>query len=498
MSEKLSTAVTQDESVTDTSEFDNVLYFIKENEQIIDPDSTIDGAKIVRKLDLIILPLLCCIYFLQFLDKSLLNYAAAMGIKKVLDNHGVGNNQFANLSTMFYASYIFGEPIMSYILQRYPLGKSLGVCIVLWGVVVTCHSACSSYASLMIVRTLLGIFESSSAVGLITISGMYYNKRQQVARMGIWSVMAGTATIFGGLLSFAFQHIHVQKFKSWQILFLVIGLITIAFGFFVMVYLPDNIDTVWFLNKQEKLYILNHTVRPNQTGTKSSKFKWKHIKELLILDKFTWLYFLLTICSQIVTGAIGTFSVTITLSFGFDSYQSALLQLPISALIIIIILTATQLVSQFGHITYIIISMFIPTIVGAIVLIISPNKIGNIMALYLLYSGSSVITLIYSWTSVNTAGTSKKIFRSGMIMIAFSIACIIGPQLFQNYSAPKYHPAKIVILITQCMCIPITWLIGWMCQQENSKRDQIKDQMPENFEFFDLTDLENSQFRYSY
>ena len=175
-----------------------------------------------------------------------------------------------------------------------------------------------------------------------------------------------------------------------------------------MVYLPDNIDTVWFLNKQEKLYILNHTVRPNQTGTKSSKFKWKHIKELLMLDKFTWLYFLLTICSQIVTGAIGTFSVTITLSFGFDSYQSALLQLPIGALIIIIILTATQLVSQFGHITYIIISMFIPTIVGAIVLIISPNKIGNIMALYLLYSGSSVITLIYSWTSVNTAGTSKR------------------------------------------------------------------------------------------
>ena len=143
------------------------------------------------------------------------------------------------------------------------------------------------------------------------------------------------------------------------------------FWVFVMVYLPDNIDTVWFLNKQEKLYILNHTVRPNQTGTKSSKFKWKHIKELLILDKFTWLYFLLTICSQIVTGAIGTFSVTITLSFGFDSYQSALLQLPIGALIIIIILTATQLVSQFGHITYIIISMFIPTIVGAIVLIIS-------------------------------------------------------------------------------------------------------------------------------
>lgn len=64
MSEKLSTAVTQDESVTDTSEFDNVLYFIKENEQIIDPDSTIDGAKIVRKLTSS--SFRCCVVYISY------------------------------------------------------------------------------------------------------------------------------------------------------------------------------------------------------------------------------------------------------------------------------------------------------------------------------------------------------------------------------------------------------------------------------------------------
>lgn len=51
--------------------------------------------------------------------------------------------------------------------------------------------------------------------------------------MGIWSVMAGTATMVGALLSFGFQHIKTTRFTSWQILFLVIGLITIAFGIFV-------------------------------------------------------------------------------------------------------------------------------------------------------------------------------------------------------------------------------------------------------------------------
>ncbi|KAG7660997.1 uncharacterized protein J8A68_005517 [[Candida] subhashii] len=494
MSESGEKAISDHESYDSTlmDDYDNALKFINQhqNQQL----TNIDPAKVTRKLDLVILPLLCCIYFLQFLDKTLLNYAAAMGIKANL----VGN-QFANLSTIFYASYIFGEPIIAYCLQKFPLSKALGTFIILWGIVVACHSACTTYASLMVVRTLLGIFESSSAVGLIIISGMYYTKPQQAARMGIWSVMAGAATIVGGLLSFGFQHVTTVRFKSWQILFLVIGIITVVFGVVVLFVLPDNVHTAWFLNEEEKLQVLE-VVRENQTGTKTSKFKKEQIKELLFKDKFTWVYFLLTICSQIVTGAIGTFSVTITLSFGFDNYQSALLQLPVGALIIIIILTVTQLVSHYGHIAYIATSMFIPTIIGAIVLLCNPNRVGNLMAMYLLYSGSSVITLIYAWISANTAGTSKKFFRSAMTMIGFSIACIIGPQLFQAYSAPGYHPAKIVILVTQCVCVPLTLGLGWMLKKENDKRDgeEKKGELPENYEFLDMTDIQNRNFRYTH
>ncbi|KAI5962383.1 uncharacterized protein KGF55_003459 [Candida pseudojiufengensis] len=475
-----------EKQISSSESYDDALEFIKQDHNQIE----IDNHKIVKKLDFIILPILCGIYLLQYLDKLLLNYAAAMGIKQNLKG-----NEFANLSTIFYAAYIFGVPIVSYFLQKFPLGKCLGIFIICWGIVVTCHSASKSYTSLMIVRTLLGIFESSSAVGLIIISGMYYTKRQQVARMGIWSTMAGIGSILGGLLSFAFQHIKTNKFQSWQILFLVMGLITIVFGVVVVFILPDNVHTCWFLNDGEKLYILNNVVRINQTGTKSSKFKKEQIWELFY-DKFTWLHVLVTLCSQIVTGAIGTFGVTITLTFGFNNYQSALLQMPIGGLVVIIIFVTTQLVSKFGNHTLFMASMFFPSIVGAIVLIISPNKVGNLLALYLLYSGSSSITLIYAWIGANTAGTSKKFIRSSMIMISFSIACIIGPQLFQAYSAPDYHPAKITILVTQCLSVPITLLIGYLYKKENAMRDMEVDEN-EN-EFLDLTDIENRSFRYIY
>ena len=40
------------------------------------------------------------------------------------------------------------------------LGVYLGVNIVIWGLVLASHAACTSFAGLAIARTLLGIFES--------------------------------------------------------------------------------------------------------------------------------------------------------------------------------------------------------------------------------------------------------------------------------------------------------------------------------------------------
>ncbi|KAH3674680.1 hypothetical protein WICMUC_003096 [Wickerhamomyces mucosus] len=453
---------------------------------------------LLRKLDIYILPFMCAVYFLQYLDKSLLNYAAVMGIKK----HLVGN-QFANLGTIFYASYIFGEPFISYLLQRFPLSKVLSTCIVLWGIVLAAHSACHTYASLMIVRVLLGILESASAVSLISIGTMYYTKSEQAERIGYWAIQSGMGLIAGGLLSFAFQYVHTTGFESWQILFLVLGCITVVFGIFVWLYLPDNVTNAWFLTDEEKTIVIEN-VRSNQTGVENKIFKKHQIKELLFHDKFTWLLVFTTIVSQMITGALGTFSVSVTATFGFNNKISSLLQLPTGTIVIICILASTHLVSRYGNLTLVHASMYVPSIIGAVLLIIdSKVKISNLIGLYLTCSGSSAITMIYTWNSVNTAGYTKKVYRNAMTLISFSIASLIGPQLFQAYSYPRYMPAKITILVTQICAIPLSLLIGYLSKKENEKRDRLaqeegqKDQV-ENIEFLDLTDIENKNFRYLY
>ena len=64
------------------------------------------SARVLKKIDRHMLPLMCWIYLVQFADKSSLNYSSLMGIKA--DTHLTGY-QYSWLGSIFYAGYIFWE-----------------------------------------------------------------------------------------------------------------------------------------------------------------------------------------------------------------------------------------------------------------------------------------------------------------------------------------------------------------------------------------------------
>lgn len=477
-------------------EKDEALRFLDKTHRALHDGSVSSYPKALsRKIDARMVSIMCCLYFLQFIDKNSLNLAGVMGIKAHLKDHP---NGFADLGTMFYAAYIVGLPITSFMLQHYPISKVLSFCIVSWGIVVACHAACKSYASLMVIRTLLGLFESALAPGLIIISSMYWNREENLRRMGIWTSASGISTIVGSLLSFAFQHVHHAAIEAWQIFFLVLGCITVVFGIAVFFILPDNPTSASFLTEEEKLIVLEH-IRVNQTGTETKTFKREHLIELLLHDKHTWPMFFLTIVTMISTGALSTWSVSIFKSFGFTSEVSSLVQMPIGAIIIIAIVGETFIASYTNQRTLVFIFMCLPAIAGYSTLFVYPNKGGNLTAIYLNMISTCVITLIYAWNSANTAGHTKKLARNALTMVGFSIASVIGPQLFRANDAPRYKHATTALIVLSIVSIPLAALVGWISKKENAKRDSLpQKEMEENYEFCDLTDIENPHFRYSW
>lgn len=92
--------------------------------------------------------------------------------------------------------------------------------------------------------------------------------------------------MIGALASFGFQHYHSSAFHSWQIMFLVFGLITIAVGILVIVFLPNNPMTSR-LSRDEKIWAIER-LRENQTGIENKHFKPHQALECF-RDPQTWL-----------------------------------------------------------------------------------------------------------------------------------------------------------------------------------------------------------------
>ena len=130
----------------------------------------------------------------------------------------------------FYVSYLALEFPHGYGMQRLPTAKYLGAAVILWGLVTALTCVCKNYGALVVTRVLLGCFESAVAPSLILITSMWYKKNEQPLRTGIWYLGVGMGTIIGSLISFGFQHYYSPTFTSWQIMFLVVGLVTVAVG----------------------------------------------------------------------------------------------------------------------------------------------------------------------------------------------------------------------------------------------------------------------------
>ncbi|KAF4543793.1 Major facilitator superfamily [Lasiodiplodia theobromae] len=455
----------------------------------------IDEKALVRKIDWMIIPLMWCCYCLQYLDKTLINYAAVMGL---YEDAAINTDQFSTLAWIFYASYLAFEFPHGYAMQRLPTAKYLGAMVTLWGVAVAATAACKTYGTLVATRVLLGVFESAVAPALILVTGMWYKKRdEQPWRVGLWYLGTGVGTVIGALVSFGFQHYSSPTFNSWQIMFLVVGLVTVAVGVLVVLLLPDNPMTCARLTHAEKLWAVER-LRVNQTGIENVRFKPAQARECFA-DPQTWMIALATVASNIPNAATSSFQATIIKGFGYDSKTTALLSIPAGAVIIVSILLATYTANRFNQRSPPAIVTQITGVLGGCLIAFLPadNKVGRLIGIYIMNGIVAGLPLMYAYVSANVAGHTKKVTMNAVLLISFCLGNIIGPLTFRDGDKPEYMPAKIAIIVADVFSIIVVVILRFYYIWENRRRDRLAISHRENVEFLDLTDKENLEFRYS-
>ncbi|KAL8694034.1 MAG: hypothetical protein Q9224_003645 [Gallowayella concinna] len=470
-----------------------------EGETLVLDEAT--SKMLLKKIDLHLMPLLCVIYGLNYLDKTTLSYASVMGIKRDINLSG---DDYQWLSSMFYFGYLAWEYPTNRLLQRLPLAKYSSFCVIMWGLVLCCMAATKDYSGALAVRFFLGVFEAAVTPGFALFTSQWYTKKEQGTRIGIWFSFNGIAQIFGGIIAYAIAkgvRLHGSAIAPWKIVFLLTGLLTMAVGTLFLIFMPDNqLNARWLTPLHRRLAI--ERVRVNQQGIGNKHFKFYQLKEAL-LDPLTWAFAFYALTSDIPNGGLTNFFSQLIVSFGYTPEQSLLYGTPGGAVEVVALIVCGYLGDRYGNRLLISCSGLIIAMIGMILIVALPlsNNGGRLAGYYLTQASPTAFVTLLSLIATNVAGYTKKTTVAAIYLIAYCAGNIIGPQTFRPKDEPRYVPAEITIICCWAACVCDVLFIYWYCKHQNRTKAALRGQPEytklENQEWLDLTDRENPEFIYT-
>ncbi|TQN66872.1 putative transporter [Colletotrichum shisoi] len=409
-----------------------------------------DDARVLRRIDLVILPLMLFVYFLQGIDKSTLAYASVFGL---IRDTGLVGHQYGWLGSVVYLAQLVMQFPLAWLLVKLPIGKFTSAMVAFWGVTLSCMAAAHNFGGLLAARFFLGVFETSVAPSFVAITQMWWRRREQTLRISYWYAMNGFTNMFGSLITYGLGHIS-SPLKEYQIIFMFFGIITVVFSAVMFLYMPDSPVEAKFLNDHDKLIAIER-LRMNQQGVMSREWRWDHLKESL-LDIKTWFWFALVFSISIPSGGISTFGPLIVKSFGFDSFQAILFNIPFGFVQLVSTVGGSWIATRIHKKGPVIAGLCIPPIAGCVMLMVLPTagqQAARLTGYYLISVYPGITPLIYSWSAANTAGDTKRKCTSAFLFVGQSVGNVVGPLLYKPAEAPRYTRGLTSNLALYCVIV---------------------------------------------
>lgn len=453
-------------------------------------DGVVVAARVLKKIDRAIIPLLFVTYMLNFMDKIILSSAAVFGLRDdtvsnllewmagvfqcVRTDHHVQHlkgQEYSWVSSIFYFGYLIWEYPTTIFIARLPTAKYLSVNTLFWGAVVACTAACTNFGGLMAVRFLLGMAEATITPGFMFLTSTWYTRDEMPTRVGIWFAGNSVGGLVSSLLAFGLGHIK-DHIHPWRWMYIILGCATFLWAIPMFILLPDSISKARFLTKEEREVAVSRTVIAGTGSTENSKWKWDQVVECLI-DPKTWFIFSINLLSQVPNGGTQGFSNIVVQSFGFTNLQSTLINIPYSLLSAACIAGTGYLAGRYRTMNCILVAVVVlPCITGAAIIYCREHVRHGVQlfAYFLLCTGPATMPLTMSLVQSNYRGVTKKLTITALLFIAYCTGNISGPHFFLKKEAPVYGTAFKSILICYSLVVFLVLSLRIYLQWMNSRR----------------------------
>ncbi|KAM5387761.1 hypothetical protein ACJA88_001021 [Fusarium oxysporum] len=206
--------------------------------------------KLLRKIDMKLVPWLCLLYLICFLDRTNIGNAKIAGL---LDDVHMDTHHFNLTLTIFYISYAVFEPLANVLLKWSKPSIFIPAIMVLWGASMLGMGFVKTWDGLMAARWFLGVTEAGLFPGINYYLSCWYKRSEFGARAAWFFSAAALAGSFGGLLAAAIQKMDgVSGIAGWAWIFILEGLMTIVVGIISFWMVHDFPTDAKFITEEER------------------------------------------------------------------------------------------------------------------------------------------------------------------------------------------------------------------------------------------------------
>ncbi|KAK5652836.1 hypothetical protein OQA88_9502 [Cercophora sp. LCS_1] len=284
----------------------------------VEPDWTAEEErKLVRKIDLYLLPALWIMSLLSWMDRA--KYAPHIttarfqltspslgnaAIAGLLTDLSLTSSQFSFAIVTYSFGYIAWVPITNIVLSRTRPSIYLPLTMALWGAVTIGLGFVKTYPQLIGLRTLLGAFEASLPVGVTFLFSCWYTGAELGKRSSMFLTSAMVGGAFGSLIAGGvMKNLEgARGIRGWRWLYIVEGIVTVFASVVAMFVLLDYPATSPRLTERERRIAVRRL--KVQGIVVEEKGKRISVKKSLVLAFRNWRTYAIAVAASLVSATL--------------------------------------------------------------------------------------------------------------------------------------------------------------------------------------------------
>ncbi|KAM4057875.1 major facilitator superfamily protein [Hirsutella rhossiliensis] len=443
---------------------------VQESSAAAEPaDYGVDERRLLKKLDIHIIPLVMTLYLFSFLDRVNIGNAR---LYKLESDLGLSPTQFQVAVSILFVTYIAFEVPSNLVLKLFTPRRWIAFIVVSWGLVATLSGLVQSYAGLLACRLLLGALEAGLFPGLNVYLTLFYTKRELALRVGYLFVSAAVAGALGGLLAYGIGHLDgVRGMHGWRWILIIEGLPCIFLGAVTYFALPNDGQTAYFLDDRERA-LMQARSRGEYGSTRSSQEFSRADMNKAFTDWKIWAFSAAQFGVDTMLYGFSTFLPTIINDLGtWTIAQVQLLTVPcyfLGATVYMVTALASDRLQMRGVFCVVFGAV---SVIGYAVLMSDVAPAVHYFACFLIAGGLYVVVgLPLAWLPNNTPRYGKRTTATGLQLTLGNCSGILSAFIYPKGDAPRYTRGHGVTLSMVALGITIYSLMWLWYRRENKRR----------------------------